>query len=182
MMPYPFRASLFAALLLALASCGGGDTTADGDELSEGGEDDGWGDDWDDEDPEVESHHGAVESLGISGPDQPWDDMNAEEREWYMIGKVLPIMKELFAEHDADRWGSGYGCETCHGDDMQAREYAMPPTASYRVPEPGSAAWTSMEGIFGETVTFMAETVTPTMGTLLGEEEYTCFHCHPRAE
>ena len=40
MMPYPFRASLFAALLLALASCGGGDTTAEGDELSEGGEDD----------------------------------------------------------------------------------------------------------------------------------------------
>lgn len=177
----PTRALLWLSLMLALAACGGGDTAANGDGTA-GGEDDEWGD-WDDEEePEVESHHGAIDALGISGPDQPWAEMSHEDREWYMVGKVLPIMKELFAEQSEDRWGTGYGCESCHGEDMQAVEYAMPPSSSYRVPAPGSEAWASMEGIFGETVTFMEETVTPTMGTLLGIEDYTCFHCHPRAE
>ncbi len=180
------RSLLWVPLLLALAACGGSDDAASGgDDGSSGGEtegDDGWGD-WDDEEePEVESHHGAIEALGISGPDQPWAEMSHEDREWYMVGKVLPIMKELFAEHDADRWGEGYECETCHGENMREVEYAMPPAASYKVPEPGSQAWASMENIFGDTVTFMKDTVTPTMGTLLGEDDYTCFHCHPRAE
>ena len=176
------RAALLLASVAILASCKSGDTTSEDAQLSEGGEgDDGW-EDWDDEEPLVESHHGAIEALGISGPDAPWSEMSHVDREWYMVGKVLPIMKELFAGHDEERWGQEYGCATCHGDDMAEREYAMPPTASYRVPARGSAAWTAMEGIFGETVTFMEETVTPTMGTLLGVEDYTCFHCHPRAE
>ena len=123
----------------------------------------------------------AIEALGISGPDQPWAEMSHEDREWYMVGKVLPIMKELFAEHDEERYAGSYGCETCHGENMQEVEYEMPPASSYKVPAPGSEAWTSMEGIFGDTVTFMKETVTPTMGTLLGKDDYTCFHCHPRA-
>jgi len=177
------RAFLWFPLLVALAGCGGGDGTAGGGgDGSSGGEDDEWSDWDDDEEPEVESHHGAIEALGISGPDQPWAEMSHEDREWYMVGKVLPIMKEMFAEHDAERYGQGYGCETCHGEEMESVEYEMPPMSSYRVPAPGSDAWTSMEGIFGDTVTFMKEDVTPTMGTLLGMDDYTCFHCHPRAE
>ena len=177
------RAFLWFPLLVALAGCGGGDGTAGGGgDGSSGGEDDEWSDWDDDEEPEVESHHGAIEALGISGPDQPWAEMSHEDREWYMVGKVLPIMKEMFAEHDAERYGQGYGCETCHGEEMESVEYEMPPMSSYRVPAPGSDAWTSMEGIFGDTVTFMKEDVTPTMGTLLGVDDYTCFHCHPRAE
>lgn len=180
----PNRALLFVPLFVALAACGGGDDSGgSGDDGSSGGEsEDEWGDWDDDEEPEVESHHGAIEALGISGPDEPWADMSHEDREWYMVGKVLPIMKELFAEHDADRWGEGYDCASCHGEDGPEVEYAMPPASSYKVPEPGSEAWASMEGIFGDTVTFMADTVTPTMGTLLGVDDYTCFHCHPRAE
>jgi hypothetical protein len=169
---------------LGLAGCGGGDTAEDGDVTAGGetGDDDGW-DDWGDEDeePSVESHHGAVEALGISGPDQPWAEMSFEEREWYMVGKVLPIMKEIFAEQD-ERWASGYGCESCHGEEMEEVEYAMPPASSYKVPEPGTRAWATMERIFGDTVVFMKDDVTPTMGTLLGVEDYTCWHCHQRAE
>ena len=175
------RGPWLLALLLALVGCDGGASAEEGaDEETTAGSEDEWGE-WEDEEPAVESHHGAIETLGISGPDQAWAEMSHEEREWYMVGKVLPIMKELFAEHDADRWGSSYECESCHGEDMVEQEYAMPPASSYRVPEPGTPAWDSMKGIFGETVTFMEETVTPTMGTLLGMEEYTCFHCHPRA-
>jgi len=178
------RAPLWAPLILVLAACGGSDDASQGGGGSSGGEtedDDGWGD-WDEEEePQVESHHGAIEELGISGPDKPWEEMSHEEQEWYMVGKVLPIMKELFAEHDEERYAGSYGCETCHGENMQEVEYEMPPASSYKVPAPGSEAWTSMEGIFGDTVTFMKETVTPTMGTLLGKDDYTCFHCHPRA-
>ena len=179
----PIRAIRWLALTFTLVACGpGGDTAGGGGDGSSGGEDDEWSDWDDDEEPEVESHHGAIEALGISGPDQPWARMSHEDREWYMVGKVLPIMQELFAEQDSGRWGRGYGCETCHGENGAEVAYEMPPMSSYKVPAPGSPAWTSMEGIFGDTITFMAETVTPTMGTLLGIEDYTCFHCHPRAE
>ena len=140
-------------------------------------------DDWGDDDvPTVESHHGAADALGVTGPDKPWEEMTHEEQEWYMIGKVLPIMKDLFSAHDGERWApSDYGCQTCHGDNAAEVEYAMPAGNQYRVPEPGTPAWQNMERIFPDMVTFMAEEVTPTMGTLLGIENYTCHHCHPSA-
>lgn len=175
-------------LMLALTSCGGSDGGDEGDgESTSGGETEsdelGFEDDWgDDEVPTVESHHGAIEAIGISGPDTPWADMSHEEREWYMVGKVLPIMKEVFAEHDAERFApSSYGCATCHGDNGAEVDYAMPAANQYRVPEPGTPAWENMERIFPDMVTFMKERVTPTMGTLLGIENYTCHHCHPSA-
>ena len=179
--------------LLALASltpftiaCGGGsdEEVAEG-ELTSGNDDDGW-DDWgdDEEVPEVESNHGAIEALGITPPEEkPWEEMNAEEREWYMIGKVLPIMKEVFGEHDAERWApSTYGCATCHGEDGEENGYHMPLQSSYPVPPAGTPQYENMERIFGDMVTFMEDRVTPVMGTLVGNEEYTCFHCHPSTE
>lgn len=177
---------LVALLLVApTASCGGGGEgeTAAGGDTSAGGEDD-W-DDWGDDEgaePEVESHHGAIESIGISGPDQPWAEMSHEEQEWYMIGKVLPIMKEVFANHDAERWApADYGCATCHGPDMREVGYEMPASNQYRVPAAGTPAYDNMRRIFPDVVEFMEEEVTPTMGTLLGIENYTCHHCHPEA-
>ncbi len=182
------RTAAFLSFLLVF-SCGGdgndtqttggtGDGTAGGSE-DELGFDDDWGDD---EAPVVESHHGAIESIGISGPDTPWAEMSHEDREWYMVGKVLPIMKEVFGEHDAERWSpASYGCQTCHGADGADVEYAMPAANQYRVPQPGTPAWENMERIFPDMVTFMRDRVTPTMGTLLGIENYTCNHCHPSA-
>jgi hypothetical protein len=170
----------FLFVLCAVLSCGGGET-ATGDETTSGGEDD-W-EDWGDEtEPTVESHEGAIERIGISGPDEPWGEMTHEEQEWYMIGKVLPIMKEVFGRHDGERWApSSYGCETCHGPNMRDVEYRMPAANQYQVPERGTPAWDSMVRIFPDMVRFMEEEVTPTMGTLLGIENYTCGHCHPSA-
>lgn len=177
---------LLISLSLALGfSCGGGDGgSTDGESASTSGGEDDWGDDWGDEggEPAVESHEGAIERLGITGPDKPWGEMTHDEQEWYMIGKVLPIMKEVFHRHDAERWpASSYGCETCHGPNMRDVEYRMPASNQYQVPERGTPAWDSMVRIFPDMVRFMEEEVTPTMGTLLGIENYTCNHCHPGA-
>ncbi len=182
-MKYPWLALL---LIGALTSCNGS-SSDDSNEDTTGGEnadgddfDDDWGDD--DEEPTVVSHHGAIEQIGISGPDSPWAEMSHEDRSWYMVGKVLPIMKELFGNQDGERWtAASYGCETCHGESGAEDNYAMPHQSQYRVPEPGTPAWENMERIFPEVVEFMKETVTPTMGTLLGIENYTCNHCHPSA-
>ena len=179
-------------MIYVLGACQGSTTTSNHEETSGGSESestaasegDDWGDDdWENADgPSVESHHGAIEQIGITGPDSPWSEMNAEEREWYMIGKVLPVMKELFVQHDAQRWNAAdYGCETCHGSNMRDVNYAMPSASQYRVPQPGTPAWSNMERIFPDMVRFMSETVTPSMGTLLGIENYTCHHCHPSA-
>lgn len=185
--------ALRALLLLTLAwtpalvGCGGSgpeptepeaeastDAAEEGDELSD--------DDWGDDEPETagtEYTGSAIEQLGISGPETPWADMSAEDREFYMIGKVLPIMHEIFARHDAEEY-DGFSCESCHGSTMREVNYAMPASSLYRLPEPGSSGWRAMEATQGEAVRFMRDEVTPTMGTLLGIEDYTCFHCHTR--
>ena len=38
-----------------------------------------------------------------------------------------PRMKELFQEYDAASSGT-FRCQSCHGDDMEARRFAMPAT------------------------------------------------------
>ena len=181
------RAFLMLALALtpALVGCGGSGpepsepeaeaTTPEGEGTTE--EEDDWGDE-----PETagtEYTGSAIEQLGISGPETPWADMSAEDREFYMIGKVLPIMHELFARHDAQEY-SGFSCESCHGSNMREVSYAMPVATIYRLPEPGSSGWRAMEAAQAEAVRFMRDEVTPTMGTLLGMDDYTCFHCHTR--
>lgn len=131
--------------------------------------------------PAVVHHGGAIEALGITPPETPWATMDAFEREMYMVGKVMPIMHELFAGHDPTRYAE-MECQHCHGERMREVSFAMPSPELYRLPAEGSAAWANMERDFGPAVEFMRETVTPTMGTLLGQAEYTCGHCHVQAE
>lgn len=166
-----------------MVACGSPSSDVETAELGSSGGEDDWGDWGEDDEPQVESHHGAIELLGITPPeDKPWEEMNAEEREWYMIGKVLPIMKEVFADYDSERFApSTYGCETCHGEEGEQSGYVMPFASAYPVPEPGTEAYATMENIFGDMVTFMEDQVTPTMGTLVGNDAYTCNHCHPSA-
>ncbi|MBK6579455.1 MAG: hypothetical protein IPG17_25360 [Sandaracinaceae bacterium] len=85
--------------------------------------------------------------------------MSAEDREFYMIGKVLPSCTSLFARHDAQEY-SGFSCESCHGTNMREVSYAMPVATIYRLPEPGSSGWRAMEATQGEAVRFMRDEVT----------------------
>ncbi|MEM1416744.1 MAG: hypothetical protein AAGH15_17735 [Myxococcota bacterium] len=178
-------------LALALVSCGG--DAPPGAEGTSGGEsadewddfdasfDDDLDDDFDGE-PQVVSHLVPLEELDISGPDQPWYEMSHQDQEWYMIGKVLPVMKVLFADFDVERWDpAAYGCATCHGEDGRERGYEMPGSNQIPIPRPGTAKWRAMQREYGpEIVSFMQRDVTETMATLLGEDG-GCWFCHPRA-
>jgi hypothetical protein len=160
------RHVLVLFFILFLTACGARSTS----------DDESAGDEWIGE-PEVVHHGGAIETLGITPPETPWSEMDAFEREMYMVGKVMPIMHELFAREDAARYAA-MECESCHGDDMREVSYAMPSKQLFRLPKQETAAWSNMERDFGPMVEFMRETVTPVMGTLLGEGDYTCGHCH----
>lgn len=168
---------LLVPLTLALA-CGGGS----GGESSTTAEDE-WGDDWGDEDdsPTVESHAGAIEAMGITPPEgTTWAEMSYEDRDYYMVGKVLPIMKELFAAQNDRQWPmERFECQTCHGRNGAEESFRMAAGDSLPIPDPGTPEWDEMVSTYGqEVVSFMQDTVTPSMGTLLGIEDYSCWHCH----
>ena len=122
----------------------------------------------------------AIAAMGITGPDMPWDEMTVADKEFYMVGKVNPIMQELFASYDAEEY-SGFDCETCHGEEMREIEFKMPAPSMYVVPPEGTPGHRGMLKTFPDTVAFMEETVTPAMGKLLGIEDFTCAGCHPSA-
>lgn len=166
-----------------LAACGGGDGSGDGDGNADtaGGEDDGWEDDgWDEDAVGDEVTASAVETIGINPPDQPWEQMSHEEKEFDMIGRFHPVYRELFQNQDAERWAE-FGCETCHGPDMQERNFEMPATHLPPIPEPGSERYNRARGVLTAMYEFMEQT-TENMGTMLGEDDFTCYGCHPQAE
>lgn len=166
-------------LVLGLMACGGGGA-------SSGGGDDDLGDDelsFDTSGDEVEPGHemrgSAIEMIGINPPERPWSEMSHEEKEWDMVGRFQPIFAELFRTHDADEFPE-VGCETCHGDDMRDREFAMPNPSLPPVPPASSPAYEIMRDAHPEDMQFMEEHVTPAMQTMLGMgATFTCNGCHP---
>ena len=119
-----------------------------------------------------------MEMFGITGPDEPWEEMSEADKEFYMVGKVNPIMQEMFSRHDDEEY-AGFSCEQCHGEEMREIEFRMPAPSMYIVPPEDTLAHKGMMATYPETVAFMTETVTPAMGKLLGHEEFTCAGCHP---
>ena len=120
----------------------------------------------------------AVDAMGITPPDSPWDEMSFADKEFYMIGKVNPIMQELFAAHDVEEFAD-FDCVDCHGEEMREINFKMPAPSMYIVPPEGTPGHRGMLSTFPEEVKFMEEVVTPSMGKLLGIEGYTCAGCHP---
>ncbi len=120
----------------------------------------------------------AIEAMGITPPESPWAQMSVADKEFYMIGKVNPIMKELFTGHDAEEFAD-FDCVDCHGEEMREINFKMPAPSMYIVPPKGTPGHRGMLSTFPEEVEFMAEVVTPTMGKLLGIEDFSCAGCHP---
>lgn len=121
----------------------------------------------------------AIEAFGgLTPPDSPWAEMSFADREFYMIGKVNPIMKEIFERYDLEEY-EGFDCVDCHGEEMREIKFKMPAPSMYVVPPEGTPGHRGMMLTFPETVKFMEETVTPAMGKLLGIENFTCAGCHP---
>ena len=122
----------------------------------------------------------AIAAFGLTPPDEPWAGMSFEDKEFYMIGKVNPVMKEIFERHDLEEY-EGFDCVDCHGEEMEEIKFKMPAPSMYIVPPEGTPGHRGMLATFPETVKFMEETVTPAMGKLLGIENFTCAGCHPTA-
>lgn len=120
----------------------------------------------------------AIEVMGLTPPDSPWEEMTVSDKELYMIGKVNPIMKELFVAHDAEEYAD-FDCVDCHGEEMREINFKMPAPSMFIVPPEGTPGHRGMLATFPETVKYMEETITPAMGKLLGIESFTCAGCHP---
>lgn len=128
--------------------------------------------------PESTGKVSAIEAMGLTPPDSPWEQMSVSDKEFYMIGKVNPIMKELFVAHDAEEYAD-FDCVDCHGEEMREINFKMPAPSMYIVPPEGTPGYRGMLKTFPETVKYMRETITPSMGKLLGIESFTCAGCHP---
>jgi hypothetical protein len=132
---------------------------------------------------------GPIGALGLSGPeDKPWKQMNYTEKEWYMIGKVHPIMRQVFQTFDHDRYdGMKFECAPCHEPNFAVTKYKMPNPKLSPVPAVGSPDWKAMEN--ARIVKFMQARVTPVMAQLLGHDpndaslgdKVTCYACHPKS-
>lgn len=114
----------------------------------------------------------------------PFDEMSRDQKLTFMGTTVLPQMKAKFDTHPA--YGAGpLTCASCHGEDMEAVDYAMPnglyPLDYAKFPYSGSQD--AEEASWG---TFMETEILPAMGALLERELYGvdtpegfgCFGCH----
>lgn len=204
------RPTLFVSLVLVLAACGGGSSSSgSGSGSGSGssgsgsetpvasGEDEGF-DDMGATTSETPIDHGSQsphELIGVNPPPTPWANMNAEEREWYMVGVFLPIEGESF-----QRWAhttteptrfDQFECEHCHGENGRELHFAMPSRVLPPLAAPGTPQWESMS--HGPAYAFMHDTVVPECATMLGMTAETdpgrggagsfgCFNCHPHAQ
>jgi hypothetical protein len=100
-----------------------------------------------------------------------------------MAAHIEPAMKHLFQSFKPKSYGD-FGCETCHGNDMEIVDFHMP-NSLYALPEKDTIA--EATSYDEETTKFMTEKVVPTFAKLLSESPkepgsaggVTCFTCHP---
>jgi hypothetical protein len=142
-----------------------GDTAATTDAAAEGGGD-----------------GGATTEPGAPGV--AWKDKTFKQRQEYMGIVVLPEMKKMFQAHDGGAFGT-FKCQTCHGNDMQAKNFKMPNDGIYPL-NPKDPVKGAMD--YDKKITkFMLDEVTPKMAEMLGEKAmgkdpagtFGCLRCHP---
>lgn len=106
-----------------------------------------------------------------------------------MVQHVLPRASDLFTSWDAGRYGETFSCATCHGEDAQARAFAMPNPALPVLYPTGTVGQEEVLAQYTEACTFMYSRLVPSMQAMLAAETFdpatgrgfTCFSCHPRA-
>lgn len=126
--------------------------------------------------------------LPPTPPERPWAELSTDERRAHMARHVVPVMSELFAGYDAERFAD-VSCETCHGSGASERGFAMPSPDLLPLYPTGSIGQYQMVSQYPLGVRFMFSEVVPAMRTMLGASEYdaatgegfSCFACHPHA-
>ena len=132
---------------------------------------------------------GVQARTEVPRPPQPFSAMSTPDKQAWMAQEVLPFMDGLFREYDPETH-AGFSCQTCHGPDAAARDYAMPSPALLALAPTGSPAQRAMVQEHPRAVRFMFNHVTKHMRTLLDAPDYDaetgtgfgCFSCHPRAD
>lgn len=110
-----------------------------------------------------------------------WAQMDHAQRARFMAEVVVPEMRAIFQEVDAQRFAD-FGCPTCHGANAQEVSFAMPNGIAPLDRSNMQQYFESTEPI----AVAMRERVWPRMGQLLGEPLYnpethtgfSCFDCH----
>lgn len=128
-------------------------------------------------------------SSSTAGPPKPWAQMTLDERRAYMSRTVLPLMQELFAQHDPERYAN-VSCTTCHGPDAAERNYELPNPSLLPLYPTGTQGQYQTVQQHEPMARFMFQRVTPTMSQLLGEplyddttrEGFGCYECHPHGD
>jgi hypothetical protein len=120
---------------------------------------------------------GASTTLGT-----PWSRKTREQKLEWMGLEVLPKMKSLFVEYDAERFKS-FECQTCHGSDMELVDFKLP-NALFGLSK--DDPYTSGKEYDAPMTEFMATKVVPEMAKLLDQQVYNpetkqgfgCLKCH----
>lgn len=110
----------------------------------------------------------------------PWSQKRLDERRAFMATHVEPEMRAAFQAFNAKTYSS-FGCETCHGADMEAVDYRMP-NSLFPLSKEDTLA--EAKDYDEETTDFMMNEVVPRFATLLGRKPgapggAACFTCHP---
>lgn len=105
-----------------------------------------------------------------------WEAMDLDARKRFMRELVLPSMRPLFQDFDAERFAA-FSCKTCHGSGVQAGDFEMP---SADLPVLSSMPSDAQK----PTADFMKTIVKPKLAELLGMQAapgLRCGTCHPSA-
>ena len=88
---------------------------------------------------------GPIKLLGLTGPDKPWDDMSYDEQEWYMIGKVHPVMRQVFQTFNEKKYeGEKFECVPATAKSLKRASTRCRATTSPRCPRsvaPAGRRW-----------------------------------------
>jgi hypothetical protein len=161
--------SIACALALG-AACGGGSTETETETSVE---------------TETETEGGTGgETPRPPLPDVPFDQLTPEQKGQFMAERVLPEMRTMFQEFDAERFAQ-FDCTTCHGANAMEVSFRMPNGLSPLDPAQMQTLFTSPNPM----PVFMRERVWPRMSELLREPQFdqatgqgfSCFNCHERA-
>lgn len=129
--------------------------------------------------PEADGGDPPAAEMRAPEPLEPgaWQRLDFEARKQFMREVVMPTMRPLFEEVDAERFAS-FTCISCHGQGAGDGTFAMP---SSDLPPLGGPPAEMEDEARQRVVEFMRKTVKPKMAELLGEAELRCSTCHPSA-
>lgn len=124
--------------------------------------------------PEADGDTSPLEEALV--PDA-WEGMDFAARARFMSEVVMPTMRPLFVESDAERFAT-FSCGSCHGQGATNGSFAMP---SPDLPVLGKPAAGEANDHDQRVTEFMRNVVKPKMAELLGQPELRCGSCHPSA-